>query len=148
METKAINRYIGTSPRKMRLVIDLIRGKGVEEALSILHFTTKHAAKTAERVLRSAISNAQNKEEGGRVDTSTLFVKEAFVNGGASMKRVSAAPMGRAYRIRKRSNHITIIVAQRKEEKKQEPKLKPAPETKKVAKKKQETETKKEVTES
>jgi len=73
METKAINRYIGTSPRKMRLVIDLIRGKGAEEALSILHFTTKHAAKTAERVLRSAISNAQNKEESGRLDTATFI---------------------------------------------------------------------------
>ena len=113
MEARAINRYIGTSPRKMRLVIDLIRGKGVDEALSILHFVPKHAAKTAEKVLRSAIANYQNKDEAGRVDTATLFVKEAFVDGGATAKRVSAAPMGRAYRIRKRSNHITIIVAQR-----------------------------------
>jgi len=117
MEAKAINRYIGTSPRKMRLVIDLIRGKGVEEALSILHFTTKAAAKTAEQVLRSAISNAQNKEESGRVDTATLYVKEAFVNGGTMAKRVLPAPMGRAFRIRKRSNHITIVVAQRKQAK-------------------------------
>ena len=69
--------------------------------------------KTAEKVLRSAIANYQNKDEAGRVDTATLFVKEAFVDGGATAKRVSAAPMGRAYRIRKRSNHITIIVAQR-----------------------------------
>ncbi|MBN1396401.1 MAG: 50S ribosomal protein L22 [Bacteroidetes bacterium] len=113
METRAINRYIQTSPRKMRLVIDLIRGKGVEEALSILHFTTKHAAKTAERVLRSAISNAQNKEESGRIDTSTLYIKEAYVNGGATAKRIMPAPMGRAFRIRKRSNHITIILGQR-----------------------------------
>ena len=113
MEAKAINRYIGTSPRKMRLVIDLIRGRAVEEALSILHFTPKHAAKTAEKVLRSAISNLQNKEESGRVDASTLYVKEAFVNGGTMAKRVLPAPMGRAFRIRKRSNHITIIVAQR-----------------------------------
>jgi large subunit ribosomal protein L22 len=147
METKAINRYIGTSPRKMRLVIDLIRGKGVEEALSILHFTTKHAAKTAERVLRSAISNAQNKEESGRVDTATLYVKEAFVNGGAMAKRVSAAPMGRAFRIRKRSNHITIVVAQREQAKKQIIKSKATVENKKVATKKSETVTK-EVTES
>jgi large subunit ribosomal protein L22 len=117
MEAKAINRYIGTSPRKMRLVIDLIRGKGVEEALSILHFTTKAAAKTAEKVLRSAISNAQNKEESGRLDTATLFVKEAFVNGGTMMKRVLPAPMGRAFRVRKRSNHITIVVAQREQAK-------------------------------
>lgn len=121
MEARAINRYIGSSPRKMRLVIDLIRGRGVEEALSILHFSPKHAAKTAEKVLRSAISNFQNKDEAGRVDTAQLFVKEAFVNGGPVQKRISPAPMGRAYRIRKRSNHVTIIVAQRAQPKKQEP---------------------------
>jgi large subunit ribosomal protein L22 len=113
MEVKSINRYVGTSPRKMRLVVDLIRGKGVEEALSMLHFVPKHAAKTAEKVLRSAISNYQNRDEAGRVDTSTLFIKTAFVNGGPMAKRVLPAPMGRAFRIRKRSNHITIIVAQR-----------------------------------
>jgi len=113
MEARAINRYIGTSPRKMRLVIDLIRGKAVEEALTILHFAPKHAAKTAEKVLRSAIANIQNKEEGGRVDTGTLFVKEAFVDGGPVVKRISPAPMGRAFRIRKRSNHVTIVVSQR-----------------------------------
>jgi large subunit ribosomal protein L22 len=147
METKAINRYIGTSPRKMRLVIDLIRGKGVEEALSILHFTTKHAAKTAERVLRSAISNAQNKEESGRVDTATLFIKEAFVNGGAMAKRVMPAPMGRAFRVRKRSNHITIVLAQREQPKKPASKTKVVAENKKIATKKSETASK-EVTES
>lgn len=113
MEARAINRYIGTSPRKMRLVIDLIRGKAVEEALTILHFVPKHAAKAAEMVLRSAIANIQNKDEGGRVDTGTLFVKEAFVDGGPVVKRISPAPMGRAFRIRKRSNHITIVVSQR-----------------------------------
>jgi len=97
----------------MRLVIDLIRGRGVEEALSILHFAPKHAAKTAEKVLRSAISNFQNKEETGRVDTATLFVKEVYVDGGPMLKRISPAPMGRAYRIRKRSNHVTIVIAKR-----------------------------------
>jgi large subunit ribosomal protein L22 len=97
----------------MRLVIDLIRGRGVEEALTSLHFTPKHAARTAEKVLRSAISNLQNKDESGRVDPAELFVKEAFVNGGPVLKRISPAPMGRAYRIRKRSNHITIVVARR-----------------------------------
>ncbi len=97
----------------MRLVIDLIRGRSVDEALSILHFAPKHAARTAEKVLRSAISNFQNKEESGRVDSSTLYVKTAFVDGGPMQKRISPAPMGRAYRIRKRSNHVTIIVAQR-----------------------------------
>jgi large subunit ribosomal protein L22 len=140
MEAKAINRYIGTSPRKMRLVIDLIRGKAVEDALSILHFTPKHAAKAAEQVLRSAISNIQNKDEGGRVDSTTLYVKEAFVNGGAMAKRVLPAPMGRAFRIRKRSNHITIVVAQRAEVKKVA--------AKKIENKKTETVVTKEVTES
>jgi large subunit ribosomal protein L22 len=135
MEAKAINKYIGTSPRKMRLVIDLIRGKGVEEALGILHFTSKHAARTAEQVLRSAISNAQNREETGRIDTSTLYVKEAFVNGGTTMKRIMPAPMGRAFHIRKRSNHITIIVAQREKEEKPELKAKVSTETKKIDKK-------------
>ena len=148
MEAKAINRYIGTSPRKMRLVIDLIRGKGVEEALSILHFTTKAAAKTAEQVLRSAISNVQNKEESGRVDTATLFVKEAFVNGGAMAKRVLPAPMGRAFRIRKRSNHITIVVAQREQAKAIVPKAKASTGAKKTDVKKLEPAATKEVTES
>lgn len=131
----------------MRLVIDLIRGKGVEEALSILHFTTKHAAKTAERVLRSAISNAQNKEESGRLDTATLFVKEAFVNGGAMAKRVMPAPMGRAFRIRKRSNHITIVLGQRAQAKKSVAKAKTVIENKKTTTKKSEPAAK-EVTES
>jgi large subunit ribosomal protein L22 len=111
MEAQAINRYIGTSPRKMRLVIDLIRGKSVDEALHILHFSPKHASTVAEKVLRSAVSNLQNKDEGGRIDTDAMVVKEAYVNGGLTMKRISPAPMGRAYRIRKRSNHVTIVVA-------------------------------------
>ena len=132
----------------MRLVIDLIRGKGVEEALSILHFTTKAAAKTAEQVLRSAISNAQNKEESGRLDTATLYVKEAFVNGGATAKRVLPAPMGRAFRVRKRSNHITIVVAQREQSKKTVLKNKVSADVKKTDVKKSESATTKEVTES
>lgn len=131
MEARAINRYIGTSPQKMRLVIDLIRGLNVEQALSILHFSPKHAARTAEKVLRSAISNIQNKDEAGRIDPSTLFVKEAFVNVGPTLKRISPAPMGRAHRIRKRSNHITIVVA-RREGVKAAPQRKTAPKAKEV----------------
>ena len=95
----------------MRLMIDVIRGRSVNDALHILHFSPKHAAKTAEKVLRSAVSNLQNKDEGGRIDPAEMYVKEAFVDGGMVMKRISPAPMGRAYRIRKRSNHITIVVA-------------------------------------
>ncbi|MER3524660.1 MAG: 50S ribosomal protein L22 [Ignavibacteria bacterium] len=111
MEARAVNRYIGSSPRKMRLVIDLIRGKRVDEALRLLHFSPKHAARTAEKVLRSAVSNLQNKDEGARLEPSDMIVKEAYVDGGMTMKRISPAPMGRAYRIRKRSNHVTIVVA-------------------------------------
>ena len=119
MEAQAINRYIGTSPRKMRLVIDLIRGKSVPEALHILHFSPKHASKVAEKVLRSAVSNLQNKDEGGRLDPDEIVVKRASVDGGMTMKRISPAPMGRAFRIRKRSNHVTIVVAAKdKKEKK------------------------------
>ncbi|RCK77501.1 MAG: LSU ribosomal protein L22p (L17e) [Ignavibacteriae bacterium] len=116
MEAKAINRYIPSSPRKMRLVVDLIRGKNVEEALSILHFSPKHASKVVEKVLRSAISNLQNKAEGKRIETQNIYVKSAFVDGGPSMKRILPAPMGRAYRILKRSNHLTIVVAEREQE--------------------------------
>lgn len=111
MEAKAIHRYIGSSPRKMRLVIDLIRGKSVDKALEMLHFSSKHASKDAEKVLKSAVSNLINKEENARLEPNDLLVKEAFVNQGPTMKRISPAPMGRAYRIRKRSCHLTIIVA-------------------------------------
>jgi len=113
MEARAINRYISTSPRKMRLVIDLIRGKSVDEALHILHFSPKHASRVAEKVLRSAVANLQNKDEAGRLEVSEMHVKEAFVDSGMSMKRVLPAPMGRAFRMRKRSNHVTIIVTAR-----------------------------------
>ncbi len=127
LEARAVTRYISTSPRKMRLIIDLIRGKSVPEALSILHFSPKHASRTAEKVLRSAISNLQNKDEAGRTETDTLFVKTAFVDGGPGMKRMLPAPMGRAYRIVKRSNHVTIVVAQREAKVKKTP---PAPKPK------------------
>ena len=138
MEAQAVNRYISTSPRKMRLVIDLIRGKSVPEALHILHFSPKHASKVAEKVLRSAVSNLQNKDEGGRLEPEEIVVKRASVDGGMMMKRISPAPMGRAFRIRKRSNHVTIVVAaqDRKEAKqaKQAKQAKHAEQTKKPAK--------------
>ena len=130
MEAQAINRYVSTSPRKMRLVIDLIRGKAVNEALHILHFSPKHAARTAEKVLRSAVSNLQNRDEAGRLDPADLYVKTAFVDSGMAMKRISPAPMGRAYRIRKRSNHITIVVAAKEQPKKVAPKADAAPKKK------------------
>ncbi|MCF8259550.1 MAG: 50S ribosomal protein L22 [Melioribacteraceae bacterium] len=111
MEARATHKYISTSPRKMRLVIDLIRGISVDRAIEILHFNPKHASKDAEKVLRSAVSNLYNKDEDASHDPSALIVKEVFVNNGPVAKRVLPAPMGRAFRVRKRSNHLTIVVA-------------------------------------
>ncbi|HVO73973.1 MAG TPA: 50S ribosomal protein L22 [Ignavibacteriaceae bacterium] len=111
MEARAVTRFIGSSPRKMRLVIDLIRGESVDKAMEILHFQPKHAAKSAEKTLRSAVSNLINQDETSRHDPADLYIREAFVNQGPTLKRISPAPMGRAYRIRKRSCHVTIIVA-------------------------------------
>jgi large subunit ribosomal protein L22 len=113
MEARALKKYIRSSPRKMRLVIDMIRGKRLPEAYDILRFSTKHAARDAEKVLRSAVSNLENKasEEGPGIDEENVIIKAAYVDGGPIMKRIQPAPMGRAYRIRKRSNNLTIIVA-------------------------------------
>ena len=95
----------------MRLVVDLIRGMSVDRALEVLHFSPKHASEDAEKVLRSAVSNLMNRDEATRMDPNDIFIKEAYVNQGPTLKRISPAPMGRAYRIRKRSCHITIVVA-------------------------------------
>jgi len=95
----------------MRLVIDLIRGKSVDEALHILHFSPKHASKVAEKVLRSAVSNLQNMDGGGRLEPEQMTVKAVSVDVGMTMKRISPAPMGRAFRIRKRSHHLTMVVS-------------------------------------
>ena len=97
MEARSINRYIGTSPRKMRLVIDLIRGRKVNEALHILHFSPKHASKVAEKVLRSAVANLQNKEDGGRLDPEDMVVKTVTVDGGMMMKRISPSSYPRPW---------------------------------------------------
>ena len=99
-----------TSPRKMRLITDLIRGKNVELALSILKFSPKEAAGRVEKLLISAIANWKNKNEGVRLEESNLYIKEISVDGGRVLKRMQPAPQGRAYRIRKRSNHVTIIL--------------------------------------
>jgi large subunit ribosomal protein L22 len=113
MEAKAVKRYIQSSPKKMRLVVDLIRGKSVNEALNILHFSPKHGSKIVEMTLRSAVSNLSNKLESGKVDEKEVYVKTVFVDGGPVLKRMLPAPQGRAYRIRKRSNHLTIVVAEK-----------------------------------
>jgi large subunit ribosomal protein L22 len=110
MEARALARYVGSSPRKMRLVVDLIRDKNVEEALAILRFTKKHAAKVVEKTLLSAYDNLMKKLDTGRIEKDKVLVKEAYVDGGPSLKRMLPAPHGRAYRIRKRSAHLTLIV--------------------------------------
>jgi large subunit ribosomal protein L22 len=111
MEARSVHKYIGSSPRKMRLLVDLIRGMSVDKALEVLHFSPKHASKDAEKALRSAVANLLNNDEATRLEPENLFVKEAYVNQGPTLKRISPAPMGRAYKIRKRSCHLTIIVA-------------------------------------
>jgi large subunit ribosomal protein L22 len=111
MEARAVHRYIGSSPRKMRLIVDLVRGLSVDKAMEILHFSTKHASRDAEKVLRSAVSNLINLDDSTRVEPEELFIKEVYVNVGPMLKRIRPAPMGRAFRIRKRSCHLTIVVA-------------------------------------
>ena len=111
----AILRNCPSSPRKMRLVADLIRGVEVNKALGILKFTKKEASIKLEKLLLSAIANWQAKNEGSRLDETNLVVTEIFVDEGKMLKRVQPAPQGRAHRIRKRSNHVTIVVGEKKE---------------------------------
>ncbi len=99
-----------TSPRKMRLVADLVRGKQVEQALNILRFSSKEASIRLEKLLLSAIANWQAKNENANIEDADLFIKEIRVDGGTMLKRLRPAPQGRAHRIRKRSNHVTIVL--------------------------------------
>src|SRR6202007_2477847 len=113
MEAVARLRNLPTSPRKMRLLADLIRGMEVEQALNTLKFSTKHPSVPLEKLLLSAVANWRVKNEGVDVAEAGLYVKTIFVDGGGVLKRMRPAPQGRAYRVRKRSNHITIIVDSR-----------------------------------
>jgi large subunit ribosomal protein L22 len=106
----AVLKNCPTSPRKMRLLADMIRGQEVNRALDLLRFNTKEASIKLEKLLLSAISNWQNKNEKSRIEDSKLFVKEVFVDQGRTLKRLRPAPQGRAYRIRKRSNHVTVVI--------------------------------------
>jgi len=99
-----------TSPRKMRLVADQVRGEGVDKALAILKFSPKEASRRLEKLLLSAIANWQAKNEEADVENAELFVKEIRVDGGRMLKRLRPAPQGRAHRIRKRSNHVTLVL--------------------------------------
>ena len=113
MEAVARLRNYPTSPRKMRLLADLIRGMEVENALNTLKFSTKDPSVPMEKLLLSAVANWRVKNEGVDVAEADLYVKTIFVDGGRSLKRMRPAPQGRAYRVRKRSNHVTLIVDSR-----------------------------------
>ena len=100
---------VPTSPRKMRLVADMIRGMEVNRALGALHFSTKEASRKLEKLLKSAVANWEQKT-GKKADQETLYVTKIYVDGGMMLKRLQTAPQGRGYRIRKRSNHVTVFV--------------------------------------
>src|SRR5580704_12034129 len=114
IEAHAMARHVRMSPQKARLVIDLIRGQRAQDALHSLRYTPKRAAKHIEKVLRSAIANAERKAEdaGSPLDVDRLFVSECFVNEGARWKRLRPAPMGRAFRYQKRTAHLWVGVAE------------------------------------
>ncbi|MDD2400783.1 MAG: 50S ribosomal protein L22 [Clostridia bacterium] len=112
MEAKAVAKYIRVSPRKARQVIDLIRGKEIREAFGILKFTAHKATESINKVLKSAVANAEHNYE---MNADDLYVKEAYVDVGPTMKRVLPRAMGRADMIKKRSSHITVVVGEKKE---------------------------------
>jgi large subunit ribosomal protein L22 len=125
MEATARARDMRISPRKMRLVVDLIRGRNVEDAFTILQTTGKKAAPLIEKILRSAVANALHvagdDEKGPGFSVDDLYVRTAFVDGGAFLKRFRPRPMGRANRIRKRTSHVTIVVGPRAKKTSQRP---------------------------
>ena len=99
-----------TSPRKMRLIADMVRGMDVMSALSVLEHSPKEAAMRVHKLLRSAIANWQTKNEGVRIEESNLYIKDIYVDSARMLKRIRTAPQGRAHRIRKRSNHVTLVL--------------------------------------
>ena len=113
MDARATSKYIRVSPQKARLVVDLIRGKHAGEAINILRFTKKRVTHEIEKVLRSAISNAEQKSE--NVDVDRLVVSKVYVNEGPRAKRMRPAPQGRGYRYQRRMSHITVVVEERRE---------------------------------
>lgn len=112
MEARAVARYVRVSPRKARLVVDLIRGRSVEEASAILKFTPRAAAEVVEKVLMSAVANA---EKNLKIKADDLYVATTFVDEGPTLKRVRPRAQGRAFRINKRTSHVTVVVKQREE---------------------------------
>jgi large subunit ribosomal protein L22 len=108
MEAQATVKYVRISPQKARLVVDLIRGKNAGEAINILRFTKKRVSHEVQKLLKSAIANAEQKSD--KVDVDELVVSKAYVNEGPRQKRIRPAPMGRAYRYQRRTSHITVVV--------------------------------------
>lgn len=104
-----------TSPRKMRLIADMVRGMDVMSALSVLQHSPKEAAMRVHKLLRSAIANWQSKNEGVRIEESNLYIKDIYVDSARMLKRIRTAPQGRAHRIRKRSNHVTLYLDSKNE---------------------------------
>ena len=112
MEFTARLRHLQASPQKVRLVADQIRGKNVQEATNLLKMSQKSAARHIDKLLKSAIANAENRDD--QVDVDLLYVKEIFIDGGPTLKRIRPQPMGRAFRVLKRQSHITIKLDTRK----------------------------------
>ena len=115
MEARAIAKWIRVSPYKIRRMANLVRGKHVDEALNILHFSRTSASLPIEKVVRSAVANMMNDEKASKISSGDLFIKEIKVDGGFTMKRFRAASMGRAMRIKKRTSHISVTVAELEE---------------------------------
>ncbi len=115
MEFTARLRHLQASPQKVRLVADLIRGKGVQEAANILRLTRKSAARDLQKLLKSAVANAEHRDE--KLDVDRLYVREIQVDGGPTLKRIQPAPMGRAFRVLKRQSHVTIRLDTRRQDK-------------------------------
>jgi large subunit ribosomal protein L22 len=116
MEAVAKLKNVPTSPRKMRLVAGLVRGQNVTKALALLKFEANGGAEKIEKLLLSALSNWQQKNEDARIEDSNLYIKEIKVDEGKMLKRLRPAPQGRGHRIRKRSNHVTLVIDSRPEE--------------------------------
>ncbi|MBP2651554.1 MAG: rplV [Firmicutes bacterium] len=110
MEAKAVARYVRIAPRKVRIVIDLIRGKSIGEALAILKYTPKAASEVVEKVLRSAVANAEHNYD---MDSDKLFVAAAYADQGPTLKRIHPRSRGQAFKILKRSSHVTLVVKER-----------------------------------
>ncbi|MGM0589803.1 MAG: 50S ribosomal protein L22 [Bacteroidota bacterium] len=115
-EAKAVQRFLRRAPRKVRLVADHVRGENVEKAIKKLQFTKKGSAGEVAKVINSAAANLRDKFPDERLDNEDLYIKEIYVDEGTTLKRIQPAPMGRAHQIRKRTSHITVVVAKQEEE--------------------------------